>query len=77
MKWKAKTCPTVGETRTVTKFAWYPLQLDCGSYIWLEKYESVQYACENYHYNGRHFISRPQWKEHQRIQKTKLERSLK
>jgi len=33
---------TIGQTRTVTKFAFFPTTMDDGSVIWLEKYLTVQ-----------------------------------
>lgn len=39
MRWKA-TGPLVGETRVITRFAWWPTILDegFGVVVWLERY---------------------------------------
>lgn len=42
MKWKSKTPPKTGDTRTFKAFALFPMELDNGTTVWLEWYFYTQ-----------------------------------
>lgn len=53
MKFRVNIRPQLGDTRTVTKFAWLPRRVGKGTYIvWLEKYLSIQQFDETLEYVG-------------------------
>lgn len=39
MKWRV---PQENETRTVVRFAWFPVELSNGQAVWLERYKSTE-----------------------------------
>jgi hypothetical protein len=54
MQWNSKstkTLPSVGQKRTVKRFAWYPIIMSDSTYIWLTFYTAEQQyqKLEEYH----------------------------
>ncbi len=42
MRWNKRQPPKVGDKRVITRFAIWPIQLSCGTVVWLEKYKVMQ-----------------------------------
>jgi len=47
MRWKTKLSPQNGDKRTITKFAWLPVEVG-NKTIWLEKYKEHQLYVHEY-----------------------------
>jgi hypothetical protein len=54
MRWRTKssTVPEVGDTRTITLFAWWPTECIGGSTVWLERVWAVQRFAQTEEHEG-------------------------
>lgn len=52
MRWKIDPEPKEGDTRVVTKFAFFPIPTYNGYTVWLEKYEEYQEYTEITMFDG-------------------------
>lgn len=42
MKWRLPEEPNLGDRRSITRFAWWPMEMSNGYAVWLEKYVEYQ-----------------------------------
>ena len=43
MRWKGKPKPIAGALRSLEKYAFIPVKLTCGDWLWFDRYSIVQY----------------------------------